>query len=137
MSVKKSLIVLATAASCVFLYETVRGQGPGAGGQGFGGGPGGGGNGMGLRKPGMNMENFDANQDNQVTLDEFLEAHKKILTQRFNIMDKNQDNVLTADELEAADRHIQQGFNAPRGNGERPPFRQDFAPNQNNAESAP
>ena len=63
----------------------------------------------GMQRPSMSLADMDTDKDAKVTLDEFLEAHKKSLTQRFERMDRDHNKVLTEDELGMMERPSRDG----------------------------
>ena len=125
MNIKRVWVLGLAAIALLAIYGRVLAQQQPFGGGG-GGGPGGQqGPGSGMRKPpGLSFDEMDANHDGQATFEEFFEAHRALLTQRFNLMDTNQDKMITKDEMEAGarERSMRPGGFGPMKDHDRPPF---------------
>jgi hypothetical protein len=88
MSMSKYVTPVLLAAGVVLAANPVQAQRPGRQGKG--------------PPPRPSFEDMDANGDQQVTFDEFVEAQKPMLQRRFDRLDQNGDGTVTADEMTKA-----------------------------------
>jgi len=62
------------------------------------------------------LKTFDANQDGQVSKDEYIKPHIQQLQGQFDYMDKNKDGGIDKAEADAFAQELQQRMQQQRGN---------------------